>query len=56
MLTMGLLYLYPIWLPSGGSAGGAPGPVVVQSAVGTSVPAATGADSITVNVPNDRWI
>jgi hypothetical protein len=33
---------------------GAPGPVVVQSAVGTSVPAATGADSITVNVPNDK--
>jgi len=32
----------------------APGPVVVQSAVGTSVPAATGADSITVNVPNDK--
>jgi len=32
----------------------APGPVVVQSAVGTSVPAATGTDSITVNVPNDK--
>ena len=32
----------------------APGPVVVQSAVATSSPAATGTDSITVNVPNDK--
>jgi hypothetical protein len=33
----------------------APGPVVVQSAVATSVPAAAGTgDSITVNIPNDK--
>ena len=33
----------------------APGPVVVQNAVATSVPAAAGTgDSITVNIPNDK--